>query len=307
MNIALYHNTLCVNNKIALYVGLALFNGFTYWMIGDTVAELQVRLFTIFVWMFVASGAISQLQPLFIERRDIYDAREKKSRIYSWKASVTALIISELPYLILCDVLYFICWYYTVGFSAESWFAGDPFFMVLIYEFFYTGIGQFIAAYAPNAVFAALVNPLLVGILISFCGILVPYSQITAFWRYWLCYLNPATYLVGGMLIFTVDNVPVNCADAELAVFKPPDNSMCAEYLATYLSESGANLPNPDALSECWVCMYIQGSDYLHTINLGGYGEGWRDVGIVCLFICRSYGLVYLLMKLRTKSSKKAE
>ena len=31
-----------------------------------------------------------------------------------------------------------------------------------LYEFLYTGIGQFIAAYAPNAVFAALVNPLLI-------------------------------------------------------------------------------------------------------------------------------------------------
>lgn len=52
-----------------------------------------------------------------------------------------------------------------------------------LYEFLYTGIGQFIAAYAPNAVFAALVNPLLISVLVQFCGVLVPYSQITAFWR----------------------------------------------------------------------------------------------------------------------------
>ncbi|KAF5256007.1 hypothetical protein FOXYS1_13544 [Fusarium oxysporum] len=307
MNIALYRNTPYIYNKVFLHIGLALFNGFTYWMIGDTVADLQMRLFTIFVWMFVASGVINQLQPLFIERRDIYDAREKKSRIYSWKALVTALIVSELPYLVFCGVLYFVCWYYTVGFSADSRYAGGAFFLVLIYEFLYTGIGQFIAAYAPNAVFAALVNPLLVGILISFCGILVPYSQITGFWRYWLYYLNPTTYLVGGMLIFTVDNASVNCAEEELAVFDAPDNSTCGEYLRSYLLESGANLLNPDASTKCRVCMYTQGSDYLQTINLNGYGEGWRDVGIVCLFICSSYGLVYLLMKLRTKSSKKAE
>jgi ABC-type multidrug transport system permease subunit len=52
-----------------------------------------------------------------------------------------------------------------------------------LYEFLYTGIGQFIAAYAPNAVFAALVNPLLIGVLVLFCGVLVPYTQITTFWR----------------------------------------------------------------------------------------------------------------------------
>jgi ATP-binding cassette subfamily G (WHITE) protein 2 (SNQ2) len=52
-----------------------------------------------------------------------------------------------------------------------------------LYEFLYTGIGQFVAAYAPNAVFAALVNPLLIGVLVLFCGVLVPYAQITSFWR----------------------------------------------------------------------------------------------------------------------------
>lgn len=55
----------------------------------------------------------------------------------------------------------------------------------MIYEFVYTGIGQMIAAYAPNAVFAALANPIVLGTLVSFCGVLVPYSQIQEFWRYW--------------------------------------------------------------------------------------------------------------------------
>lgn len=32
-----------------------------------------------------------------------------------------------------------------------------------LYEFLYTGIGQFVAAYAPHEIFAALVNPLLIG------------------------------------------------------------------------------------------------------------------------------------------------
>lgn len=42
-----------------------------------------------------------------------------------------------------------------------------------------------IAAYSPNAVFASLVNPLFITTLVSFCGVLVPYSQIEPFWKYW--------------------------------------------------------------------------------------------------------------------------
>lgn len=98
--------------------------------------------------------------------------------MYHWAPFVTGLIISEIPYLILCGVLYFVCFYYTAGFPAASTRAGSVLFVMIVYEFIYTGIGQFVAAYAPNAVFASLINPLLLGTLVSFCGVLVPYAQI---------------------------------------------------------------------------------------------------------------------------------
>ncbi|KAK7419585.1 hypothetical protein QQX98_003176 [Neonectria punicea] len=307
MSIALFRNTGYINNKVLLHIGLGLFNGFSYWMIGDAVSDLQLRLFTVFVWMFVAPGVINQLQPLFIERRNLYDAREKKARIYSWKALVTDLTVSELPDLIICGVLYFVCWYYTVGFSSESKTAGATFFVVLIYEMLYTGMGQFIAACAPNAVFASLLNPLLVGALVSFCGILVPYQQIVAFWRYWMYYLNPTTYLVGSVLTFVIFDADVRCQDHELALFDPPLNSTCIEYLDEYLTESGANLLNPQASSACKVCPYTKGNDYLRALNFHDYSYGWKYAGIVMIFVLSSYSLVYILMKLRTKASKKAE
>ncbi|OJJ31194.1 hypothetical protein ASPWEDRAFT_45154 [Aspergillus wentii DTO 134E9] len=74
-------------------------------MIKDTVNGLQEPLFTVYNFIFVAPGVINQLQPLFIERRKIYDAREKKPRIYSWKAFITTLIVSEFPYRCICAVL----------------------------------------------------------------------------------------------------------------------------------------------------------------------------------------------------------
>lgn len=111
MNIALYRNVDYVNNKFALHVGSALFNGFTFWMIGDKATDQQQVLFAVFNFIFVAPGVINQLQPLFIERRDIYETREKKSKIYSWIAFVAGLIVSEIPYLLICGVLYFVCFY----------------------------------------------------------------------------------------------------------------------------------------------------------------------------------------------------
>ncbi|KAJ6115453.1 ABC-2 type transporter-domain-containing protein [Penicillium sp. IBT 16267x] len=72
---------------------------------------------------------------------------------------------------------------------------------MIFYEFLYTSIGQAIAAYAPNAYFAAVTNPVLIGAgLVSFCRVVIPYASMQPFWRYWLYYLDPFNYLVGGLL-----------------------------------------------------------------------------------------------------------
>ncbi|KAB5513070.1 ABC-2 type transporter-domain-containing protein [Coniochaeta sp. 2T2.1] len=310
MNLSLYRNTDYVNNKIILHISSALFNGFTFWNIGGSVGELQLKLFTIFNFIFVAPGVMAQLQPLFIHRRDIFETREKKSKMYSWVAFVTGLIVSEIPYLVLCAVFYFVCWYYTVGFPNNAQRAGGTFFVMLMYEFIYTGIGQFVAAYAPNEVFASLVNPLIIGILVSFCGVLVPYQQIQVFWRYWIYWANPFNYLMGSMLVFDIWGTDINCDDKEFARFDPPNGTTCGDYLSDYLEQGMgmiSNLVNPDATSECKVCSYTKGEDYLRTLNLKEYFYGWRDAGLVVVFAGSSYALVYVLMKLRTKTSKKAE
>ncbi|KAJ6023752.1 hypothetical protein N7540_004549 [Penicillium herquei] len=308
MNIAMLRNTKYVNNKLELHIFSALLNGFSFWHLGPSVEDLQLKMFTIFNFTFVAPGVINQLQPLFIQRRVIFDAREKKSRMYSWIAFVTGLIVSEFPYLCLCAVSYFVCWYYQTKLPHSSKEAGSIFFIMLIYEFIYTGIGQFVAAYAPNATFAALVNPLIVNSLILFCGAFVPQPELNVFWKYWFYYLNPFNYVVGGMLTFGIWNSNVRCKSDEFAYFDPP-NGTCKEYLAEYIAGAGSaiNLINPDATSQCQVCEYTRGSDYLKTLNIKDYYYGWRDAGICVIFAISGYALVYIMMKLRTKASKKAE
>ncbi|KAJ5160816.1 uncharacterized protein N7482_007820, partial [Penicillium canariense] len=309
MNVSLFRNTAYINNKFSLHLISALLNGFSFYRPGSSVTALQLKMFTIFNFVFVAPGVINQLQPLFIQRRDIYDAREKKSKMYSWIAFVTGLIVSEIPYLCICAVLYFFCWYWPVWtLPHASDRSGSIFFMMLIYEFIYTGIGQFIAAYAPNPTFAALVNPLIINLLLLFTGVMVPYDQLTSFWKYWLYYLNPFTYVVNGMLTFGLWGQKVTCMEEEYAVFDPV-NGTCGQYLAGFLSGAGkgTNLLNPDATSGCKVCEFTTGSDYLKILNTRHYYVGWRDAAITVIFAFSGYALVFGLMKLRTKASKKAE
>jgi ABC-type multidrug transport system permease subunit len=63
---------------MALHVYAALFGGFTFWKIGNGTFDLQLRLFAVFNFVFVAPGLINQLQPFFLHNRDIFEAREKK-------------------------------------------------------------------------------------------------------------------------------------------------------------------------------------------------------------------------------------
>ncbi|KAH8703108.1 putative ABC multidrug transporter [Talaromyces proteolyticus] len=295
-------------NKIILHVFAALFSGFTFWKMGNTSFDMQLRLFAIFNFIFVAPGCINQMQPFFLHNRDIFETREKKSKTYHWMAFIGAQVVSEIPYLIICATLYFLCWYYTAGFPTTSSVAGHLYLQMIFYEFLYTSLGQAIAAYAPNEYFAAIMNPVIIGAgLISFCGVVVPYTQMQPFWRYWLYYLDPFTYLVGGLLGEVLWDVKVECAAFELVHFSVSTlNQTCGQYMSEFLSQQPGYLVDPDSTSTCSFCQYSTGADYARTFNLNEKYYAWRDTGITALFCISSYAFVFLMMKLRSKKTKSA-
>jgi ATP-binding cassette subfamily G (WHITE) protein 2 (SNQ2) len=101
----------------------------------------------------------------------------------------------------------------------------------------------------------ALCHPtVFLGIFASFSGVLVPYAQITAFWRYWLYYLNPWTYILGAETFFAMRNIPVECADDEYARFPPPNGQTCEAYMAPYVAQAPGYLLDPSSTTECAYC-----------------------------------------------------
>ncbi|KAK5113313.1 hypothetical protein LTR85_010930 [Meristemomyces frigidus] len=276
--LALWRSPDYIWNKIGLHVFQALFAGFTFWMIGDGTFDLQLRLMSIFNFVFVAPACINQLQPLFIQNRSIFETREKKSKVYHWLAFITAQLLSEIPVLILCGTLYFACWYFTSGFPVTASHSGQVYLQMILYEFLYTSIGQAIAAYSPDAYFAALANPLIIGgALINFTGVVVPYDQMEPFWRYWMYYLDPFQYLVGGLLVPVTWDVQVQCKQDEFTYISVPSNSTCGEYMYDFLSTAAGYVADPSNSSMCAYCEYSTGADYLRTFNLNEKYYGWRD------------------------------
>ncbi|KAI0536310.1 putative ABC multidrug transporter [Xylaria digitata] len=294
--LSLWRNPDYVWNKIGLHVSNGLFAGFTFWKVGNGSFDAQIRLMSVFNFLF----------PLFIHNRDIFETREKKSKTYSWIAFISAQLLSEIFILIVCATVYFVSWYFTPGFPVRASSSGQVYLQMLLYEFLYTSIGQAIAAYSPNAYFAALANPLIAGTLIQFCGVFVPYSHINSFWRYWLYYLNPFNYLVGGLLVPVAWDTEVQCKASELTSVPLPPDTTCGEYMAEFLSQYSGYVTNDASTTICSYCPYSTGADYLRTLNFNERYYGWRDVGITALFCISFYALVFLMMCLRTKATKTA-
>lgn len=154
----------------------------------------------------------------------------------------------------------------------------------IVYEFLYTSIGQAIAAYAPNEYFAAVMNPVLIGAgLVSFCGVVVPYASIQPFWRYWIYYLDPFTYLVGGLFGEVIWDVKVKCEASEFLKFTAPAGQTCGQYMADFLASQTGYLLDGNSTGTCSFCQYSQGADYAKTFNLKEKYYSWRDVSCVSL------------------------
>ena len=84
-----------------------------------------------------------QLQVPFIDMRSLYEVRERPSKMYSWTALLTAQILAEVPWNILGSSLFFLCWYWTVGYSSEAMRAGYVYLALgVLFPLYYTTIGQ---------------------------------------------------------------------------------------------------------------------------------------------------------------------
>ena len=98
--------------KFMLHIFTGLFNTFTFYHIGESQIDLQSRLFSIFMTLTISPPLIQQLQPKYLQARQIFQARESNSKIYSWVAFVFGAVLVEIPYSIVAGTLYFNCWWW---------------------------------------------------------------------------------------------------------------------------------------------------------------------------------------------------
>ncbi|KAK5133859.1 hypothetical protein LTR08_007190 [Meristemomyces frigidus] len=284
--------------KFMLHIFTGLFNAFTFWNIGNSQIDMQSRLFSIFMTLTISPPLIQQLQPKFLELRNIYESRERNSRIYSWIAFVCAAILPELPWSFAAGTLYWAAWFWPPHFSYNSYTAATVWLFVMLFEVFYVSFGQAIASFAPNELLASLLVPLFFLFVVSFCGVVVPYQALPTFWKSWMYWFTPFKYLLEGLLGSVVHGVSIQCDEKELARFRAPPGQTCQSYVGPYVAQAGGYVTTLDS-GLCGFCQYANGDEFGASFNVY-YRYIWRDYGVfwgfcafnmVLIFICSYFYL----------------
>ncbi|KAF6512916.1 hypothetical protein HZS61_007722 [Fusarium oxysporum f. sp. conglutinans] len=284
-----------IYSKIWVHVISAILVGFTFFQIGTSPQDLQNRMFSVFFILFLCNAIVNVILARYFFASLYWQFREGPSHAYGWIAFVSSTILSEIPGAILVTVLYFVIWYFPAGLPLDQ--AGYIFLFLLTYEIFQVLLGLFMMALSPDLGAAGNVLVFIVCTCNWFNGIIVPYSQIQVFWRYWLYYLSPFTYLLGGMVTAVTSSVGVSCSSADLTLFTAPANETCSSYVSKWALSASAQLLNPEASGDdyCQVCRWTTGTQFLDQFNLGDgqLGGQWGSWGIFVVFTFSNLALVY--------------
>ncbi|GLB42433.1 putative ABC transporter superfamily, ABCG family. PDR (TC 3.A.1.205) subfamily protein [Lyophyllum shimeji] len=276
--------------KTVLNIFAGLFIGFTFFKSKNTQQGTQNQLFAVYMATVLAAPLSNQLQVPFLKARSIYEIRERPSRIYSWTAWVTSQYLAEIPWNIVGSTIFFLCWYWTVGFDSSR--AGYTYLMYgVTFPLYYTSFAMAVAAMAPSAEIAALLFSVLFSFVFTFNGVLQPFREL-GWWR-WMYHLSPFTYLIDGLLGQALGRKPITCSSVELVTLNPPLGQTCQSYLQTYLKNYGGYVTNPTSTTDCHVCAYATTDQYLGSNFNIFYNHHWRNFGIMIGYIFFNIAAIY--------------
>ncbi|KAG7096765.1 hypothetical protein E1B28_004176 [Marasmius oreades] len=285
-----YRTPSYIYSKLALCSLTALFIGFSFWRADNTKQGLQNQMFSIFMLLTIFGNLVNQIMPHFVAQRALYEARERPSKAYSWKAFMLANITAELPWNAFAGTLMFICWFYPIGLwrnaeptDAVSERSGLMFLFLMSFMLFTSTFTHMIIAGIESAEAGGGIANFLFSLTLAFCGVLVPPEKMPRFWIF-LYRVSPFTYLVDGMLSTALANTAAFCSPIELSRFDPPPNTTCGAYLAPFMSFAGGRLFNPEAISGCEYCVLNDTNVFLKQVS-SSYESRWRNFGILWAYI----------------------
>ncbi|PGH03298.1 hypothetical protein GX51_04168 [Blastomyces parvus] len=290
-----------IYSKFALCSLSALFIGFSFFNAKTSLQGLQNQMFSVFMLMTIFGNLCQQIMPNFVAARALYEARERPSKSYSWKAFMIANIFVELPWNTLMAVIVFVCWYYPVGLfkvipsDAVNERAGLMFLLILTFLLFTSTFSHLAIAGIEVAETGANLANLLFMLCLVFCGVLATKEALPGFWIF-LYRVSPFTYLVSAMLSTALSGADIVCEPVEFLRFNPVGNQTCEAYLAAFRETYAPRgyLENPLATSDCGFCAMEKTDTFLAGIS-SYYSEAWRNFGLMWVYIAFNIACAVLI------------
>ncbi|THH08528.1 hypothetical protein EW146_g8957 [Bondarzewia mesenterica] len=294
-----------IYSKTVLCTFTALFIGFSFYKANNSLQGLQNQMFSIFMLLTIFGNLVQQIMPLFVGQRALYEARERPSKAYSWKAFIGAQVLVELPWQTLMAVLTYFSWYYPIGLyrnaiptHAVTERGGLMFLLIWTFYLFTSTFAHMVIAGVELAEVGGTYAVLLFSLTLIFCGVLATPKALPGFWIF-MYRVSPFTYLVSAMLSTAVANAPLICSSIELVNFDPPSGQTCGQYMSAYIAVAGGAVSNPNATSGCQFCSATSTNAYLAGIFIS-YTNRWRNFGFMWIYIIFNiFGCVFLYWLVR--------
>lgn len=281
--------------KFFLTIFNNIFIGFTFFKADRSLQGMQNQMLSIFMYTVIFNTLLQQYLPSFVQQRDLYEARERPSRVFSWKAFITSQILVEVPWNILAGTIAFFIYYYPVGFYSNAAAAGQLhergalFWLFSTAFYVYIGsMGILCISFIDLDASAANLASLLFTMSLSFCGVLATSQVMPRFWIF-MYRVSPLTYMIDALLSCGIANVDVQCSDYEYLKFTPPSGQTCGQYMTAFIQSAGTGyLADPSATDTCNFCQFSKTNDFLATVS-SSYSRRWRNYGIFICYIAFDY------------------
>ena len=291
-----------IMSKFMLMVIAGLLHGFTFWNVKNSVIGLQNITFACFMAIVLSNPLINQIQEQAIAGRELFEVRESKSNTFHWSCMIIAQALVEIPYGTVFSTVYFVCWYFPIQLDNEPSRAGMWWFTYcFFFQMFYITLALATVYVSPDLPSANVLMALIFSFIIAFCGVVQKPNLMPGFWKF-MWRLSPFSYFVNNMISVLVHDRPVICKEEEFNVLQPITGETCGEYLSDFFSGNDGYVNNPNASSNCQVCQYSVGDEYLKDTGMS-YSVVWRNVGFFCAYIAFNFcSMVALYYVLRVKS-----
>ena len=249
-------------SKLLMNVGNSLLNSMTYLQSASNERGAYNRVFSAFMALIVGPPLGLQVEPRFVALRDIFIHRERASLTYHWSIFVLAAIIIELPYAFITSLVYWLLWYFPVGYFYSPARAGYSFLMYELFAIFATSLAQLCAAAMPNLSSTFMANGFFFMFCNTFAGTLSPKPVTPKGWS-WYYNVSPLFYFGEGVTSNVLQNLTITCTSSETSRFEPPTGMTCDNYAKSFLQTATGYLVNPASTAGCEYCRYRNGQAYV--------------------------------------------